>query len=698
MSKRRVVRSACNICIGGCGVLVHLDDNKVVKLAGDPESPVSKGIICPKALMAMEYLNHPDRLLHPLKRLGERGEGKWQPVSWDEALDIVSTKLGDVADSYGAESVAFIRGSYKGGYRDGYIARFANLFGSPNITSMSHLCHVPRINASTVTYGFHAIPDFDYPPAAIVFWGVNLPATYPYVYPRVKTALEHGAKFMVIDPRKTTTTDRADIWIKSRPASDLALALGMLNVIINEGLYDKAFVEQWTVGFDQLKAHVQDYSPEKVADITWVPSEIIKQAAIFYSTNKPACIQWGNGIDDGVNSFQTARAICLLRAITGNLEIPGGELQYSPPLVREFSSPALNLPEKISLDMRQRRITAGEKLLPTVFYALPQGIINAIQHADPYQIRVAYVQGCNPLLTLSNAREVYKALLKLDFLVVADMFMTPTSALADIVLPVTSYLESNGIVMAVDRPVAVSHQKVISTGECRSDYEIVRDLAHRLKLGEYFCDTEEQYLDYVLEPTGISFDELQKIGWLEGSKQYRSYLVNDFHTPSGKVELYSNQLKEWGFDPLPIYREPPETPYSNPELAKEYPLLFTTTGKHASFRHSSGRQIDRLRHEHPDPITYIHPETANKLGIADGDWVYIETKRGRIQQRAGLLPDIDSRLVVVDYAWWYPEKDSSDMYDWAKSNVNILTDDKPPFNREMGAPILRGIACKVYKA
>ena len=690
----RIAKSTCGICQIGCGILAHVDNGRVIKVEGDPDSPLNKGELCPKGLASLEYLYHPNRLQHPLKRLGERGEGKWLPVSWDEALDTVANELAKARDKYGAESVVFIRGAAKGP-QDEYLTRFANAFGSPNIAGMAHICFVPRRNASIITYGFYAIPDFDYPPATIIVWGKNLPETLHHVYQRVARAVGHGAKLMVIDPKKPGY--RADLWLKPRPSSDLALALGMLNVIINESLYDKAFVEQWTVGFDELKAHVQDYTPETVADITWVPAEMIKQAAKFYAANKPACIQWGNAIDQGVNSFQTARAICILRAITGNLGIPGGELQWSPPSLLELGSPAFSLREKIPPEVRQRRITTSDELLPIAFHILPQGIVNAIRYEDPYPVRVAYVQGCNPLLTYSNAREAYQALLNLDFLAVADMFMTPTAALADIVLPVASYLEFDSIVVPpYSLAVALAQQKVTRLAECHSDYEVLRDLARKLGLGEYFWDTEEECLDYILAPCGITFDEFRKIGVLSGSKQYRSYESQGFATPSGKIELYSSQLKEWGFDPLPTYREPPETPHSDPELAKEYPLIFTSW-KSAPYRHSGGRQIASLRGSHPEPIVTIHPETADKLGIKEGDWVYIETKRGRIKQKATLSTGIDPRVVGADYGWWFPEKEVSDLYGWAESNVNILTNDKPPFNREMGSSNLRGILCKIYK-
>ena len=694
----KVTRSVCVLCQIGCGILVHSDNGQVVKVEGDPESPLNKGILCPKGLASLEYFYHPDRLKQPLKRLGKRGGGKWAPISWDEALDIVARELIKAKDKYGPESVTFVRGSAKGGWVSRInIVRFANVFGSPNTGHQGHVCFVPRRNASRITYGSYAVPDLEYPPASIVIWGKNLEANLHHVHWRVMRAVERGAKLMVIDPRNIGGAHTADLWLKPRPGSDLALALGMINVIINEGLYDKAFVEHWTVGFQELKTHIQDYTPERVATITWIPADMIRHAARFYGVNKPACLQWGNAIDHGVNSFQTARALCILRAISGNLDAPGGDVRWSRPTLVEQSSPELTLSIKISAEVRKRALSSG-KQLPTNSDVQPQDIVKAILHEDPYPVRAAYLQGCNALLSYSNARETYQALLKLDFLVVVDMFMTPTAALADIVLPAATYLEYDDMVVpAFSMPVALVQQKVTRIGECRSDYEILRDLARKMGLGEHFWDTEEQCLDFILRPSGISFDEFKKIGFLLGSKRYRSYQSNGFSTPSGKVELYSSQLEKWGFDPLPIYYEQPETSFSAPELAEGYPLV-VTSGKRGCYRHSAGRQIASLRGGHPEPVVSIHPETAKGLGIADGDWVYIETKRGKIKQKASLSPDIDPRVVIVDYAWWFPEDGPDELYGWAKSNINILTDDQPPFNREMGSTVLRGIVCKVSKA
>jgi len=647
-------------------------------------------------LASIEYLYHPERLTHPLKRLGMRGDNRWQRISWDEALSEIAGELIKAKDNHGAESVAFIDGSAKG-LQDAVLRRFINAFGSPNIISTDHICCVPRRSASVVTYGFYPMPDYEHPPSCILLWGANLADTRIGEHGRISQAIGKGSKLVVVDPRRTGLAGKADLWLQLRPGSDLALALGMINMIINDGLFDREFVVKWTVGFDKLEAFIQEYSPETVAEVSWVPAELIREAAKVYATNKPACIQLGNAIDHNVNSFQTARAISILRAITGNLGCPGGELENASLTSLDYFSPEIILQDKVSPERWQKRVGAEHAFVPTGTYTLPQSLVKTIIEEKPYPIRVAYIQACNPLLTYSNAQQAYKAFKRLNFMAIADMFMTPTVALADIVLPVASYLEFDSIVASPYYPVAQVQQKVHQIGECRSDFQILNELAKRVGLGGYFWDSEEQFLDTILKPGGLSFEEFRKVGLISQAKQYRLYEINGFPTPSGKAEIYSSELKERGFDPLPTYREPPETPYGDPELVKEYPLVFTSW-KPAPYRHSGGRQIASLRGSHPEPLTYINPKTAHELGIRDGDWVCIETKRGRIKQRATLSTVVDPRVVGIDYAWWFPEQGSSDLYNWAESNINILTDDRPPFNREVGSANLRGILCKVYKA
>jgi len=678
-----------------CGLLVHVENGRAVKVEGDKNSPVNRGKICVKGRYALEYIYHPDRLRHPLKRIGERGEGKWQQIGWEEALDTIANGLSWARDNFGAESIAFVKGSFKS-VMDSYLNRLANVFGSPNVVTEGHVCHAPRTMGAMVTLGFNPLQDYDYPPNCIVVWGLNPAETNLNRYSGIARALDMGARLVVIDPRNINLAKKADLWLKPRPGSDLALALGMINVIINENLYNRDFVDRWTVGFSELGSHVQDYSPEKVADIAWVTADAIREAARLYAQNGPACIAHGNALDQNVNSVQTGRALAILVAITGNLGIPGGEISTTPPPALGARSPELDLREKMPGEKLQNRLGTDYKTAPTQRQILPQSLVRAILKEEPYPIKAAYVQGSNPLLVFSNARDTYQAFREVGFSAVADLFMTPTAALADIVLPVASDLEFDSIREPSYPSIICCQQKVVEIEDCWSDYRIISELARRLGLDEYFPDSDEECLDMLLQPAGLTFREFKEVLWISGNKQYCEHERQGFATPSGKVELVCSQLKNWGFDPLPVFYELLETPGSAPGLTEEYPLIFTTY-KTVQYRHSCNRQIDSLRRARPDPLVLIHPKTAGKAGLVKGEWAYIETKRGRIKQKVALDNSIDPRIVAAEFGWWFPERGAVDMYDWADSNINILTDDQPPYNREIGSTNLRGILCRVYK-
>ena len=685
----RIVRTTCGICQIGCGVLAHLEKDRVIHIEGDPENPLNRGVLCPKGKASLEYLYNPERIIRPLVRSGARGEGKWSFASWDKALTIVADRLNETKAKYGPESVTFIRGAAKG-IQDEYFARFANLFGSPNFLSMGYLCYMPRRNASLMTYGFMAIPDFDNQPACAIIWGENLSETLHHVYLRMKEAMNKGMKLIVVDPCRSRAASEADLWLQLKPGTDLALALGIIHVMIQENLYDRAFVDAWTVGFDDVAKAVKECTPERTAARTGLTPEAIFQAARLYGRSRPAVIQWGNGIDHNDDNFQTARALCIMRSISGNIGYPGGELQWLEPQLLPKGSAAFSLHDRIPPDVRSRRITGGHKMLPSVFYALQSPVMDAILTGEPYPVRAAYVQGCNPLLSVPNSRKVISALEALDFLVVSDMFMTPVGALADIVLPSATYLEFDSIVAPpYAESVACVQQAVARTGESRSDYEILRDLARKLGFGKGFWDREEEALDFLLKPAGITFSEFRNIGFLHGTKLYREHERTGFPTPSKKIDLFSERLKEWGFDPVPVFREKSMQPCS------QYPLLFTSW-KRAAFRHSGGRQIPSLRRLNPEPLVTIHPETARTHGIVDGDAVFIETSFGRIVQKAFVDDGIRPDVVGIDFGWWFPEKKGSPQFDWDKANVNILTDDSRPWS-PMGTPNLRGLPCKIGK-
>ena len=703
----KVFKSCCNLCYRMCGVLVHVRDGKVSKVEGDPECPANLGSLCIKGLAAVETLYHPDRLKYPLKRTGARGEGKWQRVSWDEALETIAQAMNKAKEKNGAESVVFSHGDPKG--FEHYIVRLCNVFGTPNICDTRTVCSIPRRFGATITCGYSTIgtdvsPDLDYPPACILMWGANIAFTHLPNYVRLQKALRQGMKLVVIDPRETSLAARAHLWLQPRPKSDLALALGMTNIIINEGLYETSFVDEWTVGFNRLREHVKDYPVEKVEKITWVPKEKIIEAARLYATTKPASIQDGNSMDDDLNSVQTARAIAILRAITGNLGIPGGDIDWADlplglkPTYAPGQAEALSftLDEKMNEDQRNKMIGADEGFAPVPMVRIvpSQLLVKAILSEKPYPVKVLCVHANNPLMTWANAQEVYKAIMALDFLYVSDQFMTPSAELADIVLPAATYLEVNGI--AFRSPFVHVRQKVTQIGEAWPDKNMINEMAKKLGLGQYFWEDVDEALDIILKPMGLTFEEFRSIGNFMAEKGYRRHEVKGFNTPSGKVEIYSSLFEKWGYDPIPVYYEPPETPYSAPELAEEYPLIFTTW-HHEGFRHSNNRQVPSLRGMEPHPVVEIHPETAKNLDIEDGDWVYIENKRGRIKQRAVLTEGIDPRVVAPSYGWWFPEQGVESLHGWKESNINVLTYSEPPYNPQIASTNLRGTLCRVYK-
>ncbi len=696
MLDETVVKTTCKFCQSCCGMLVYMKQGKPVRVEGNPDSPVNKGRICDKGKYCLDYLDNPNRLKYPLKRAGNKGEGKWQRISWDEALDTIAFELNKCKGEHGAESVAFVRGWSKV-YGDLYLGLFANVFGSPNLAHMGCICVLPRILSAGITYGSPTSPDYEGSPKCFIAWGVNAAANCLGDAVGEDRALASGARLIAIDPAETETTKRAEIWVKPRPCTDLALALGFINVIITENLFDKEFVDNWTVGFDELKVHIQKYSPEKVSEITWVPVETIKQVARLYATHKPGCITSGNGLENNINNFQSGRAIAILRAITGNLGIPGGEISWLRTGVIPKGNPVFMEQNAIPPDVRANQLSSRDKLIPEASYTLPQAIVGALLREDPYPLNAAFIMGANIVLTWADSKETCAALNSLDFITVTDFFMTPTAELADIVLPAATFLEDDNITEAYSEPTVGVVQKVAQVGEARSDYRILKGLAERMNLAKYFPEQEE-FLDRLVKPAGLTFNEFRTVGTISATKQYGIHERAGFSTPSEKVELYSKKLENLGFDPLPEYYEPPESPYSEPDLAKEYPLIFTNR-KFVQFTHSSNKQINSLRRSHPEPEVSINVETAKKLGIKTGDWVYIENKRGRIRQKAVLSPDINPKVIIADFGWWFPEKSATEgLHGAFESNINVLTSNKRPYAREMGSATLRGILCKVYKA
>ena len=682
---------------GGCGILAHVENGRITKIEGDPDSPLSKGNICAKGLAQLERLNHPDRLKHPLKRTGERGEGKWGRISWDEALETIAAKIRETIERDGQRAISFAQGTPKG-LEIYLMIRLANILNIPNVATPGNICHMPRETASTLTCGFFPVPDYDNAPACVMVWGSNLFQTNEegILGSRLRRALDQGAKLIVIDPRKTGIAARANLWIQPRPGTDLALALGMLRVMVDEGLYKSDFVENWTKGFLELKEHLQQYPLERVSEITWIPKDRIIEAARLFSQTRPACIQWGNALEHNLNSVQCARALLILMTLTGNLDVPGGNVnRVGPPLMRPGELAQL----KKFPDKKEKMMSPEFRLATMLGFVPSQLIVKAILTGRPYPVRLMYIQGGNPLLSYPNASETFQAMKRLDFLTVSEIFLTPTAQLADIVLPAATNFEfddfghfglPHGFILA--RPKIVEPLE-----ECWPDSKILNELGKRLGYDQYFWSDMRKCLDEILKPAGMTYDDFKAIGILKGKWEYKSYEKKGFNTPSKKVEIYCQQLKDWGYDPLPDYQELPESPFSTPELFKEYPLVFTSA-KDPFYFHSSYRNIPALRKLSPEPIVLIHPETASHSGIDEGDWVAIETKRGTIRQKARLSPEIDPRVIILSFGWWFPERKDLELSGWKESNLNILTDNGPPYDAAIGSTALRAVPCRIYKS
>ncbi len=703
----RIVKSACRMCHGICGVLVHIRDGRVVKVTGDRDCPTSNGYICAKGRASVELLYHPDRLQFPLKRIGARGENKWQRISWNEALDIVAGKLLKFKEELGPQAIGMAQGT--GRPYTNFFARFRHCLGAANRFGHQHICYIPRCVASGMTCG--RLPVCDYYgfggvyPKCVVVWGCNITeaggSDGMCGYQLTQTLRREGTKLIVIDPRRTRLAAKADHWLQIRPGTDDALALGMLHVIIQEELYDKDFVTQWTIGFDELKKRVEDYPPERVAEITWIPAEDIRATARTYATTKPACMQWGVAVDQNINNFQTARAILSLSGITGNIDVPGGDVFWVPPadIVEQNVglNPSIILPDKMPKEMWAKMIGAGKYRVIEHFQIHHQLFYEAVLSEEPNPIKALFLMGCNTFVTHSHSPEMEQAFKKIDFIFGTDLFMTPTLQMADIVLPAASWLETDDIADPHFGWCALARQKVAQIGECRDDKQIIIDLAQRMGMGDCFpWEDVKEYCNWVLKDADITFDEFKEIGILEGQMRYRKYEEKGFATPSGKFELYSATLEAMGYDPLPYFVEPPESPYSTPELLTSYPLIITTGGRVQGYFHSEGRQIQSLRKLCPDPLVEIHPATAERLGIKEGDWVWIESLRGRIQQRARLIEGIHPRVVNAQHGWWFPEKDPPE-YGFRESNINLLTGGMP-CDPHTGSESFRSFLCKVYKA
>ena len=825
--------SRCFSCHENCGVVVGTDmeTGEIVEIKPkEDEDTILCDRIGEKGINAIKFHYHPKRINHALKRVGERGEDKWEEISYDQALDEIATKLAALKEQYGPETLAVAEGTYRSDHLWAR-TRFTNLFGNPgNLVDPGTVCWcwTYTINMAMVGWPVEDLaPSEPLETGTLVTWGCRASEKYgpqshfsramamPFKVPGTK------AKLINIDPVCTKESVMANHWLALYPGTDLIIAMAWINYIIEHDLYDDEFCTKWSNGvflmrkdtnkllraedvnpgcahedfvswnsatdsialwcsdknayyetgldtkpvlrgnfevtladgtnvacrtvFDALAERASEYTLERASAISGVPETQIADAVYDYATNGPGFITWGIGGGDqhGYNATGMCVAKTILRIITGNLDIPGGEHVGTPGPLPDGSGEKLfpiresemELSEMVAPETREKFIgndqfrvmswkgfdpidKAYRKMFdiprPMVHQMLcsPTLVWDAILTEKPYPIKAMIAWSSNPLAWAPNTRHVYKALKELELLVVVDYWKTPTAALADYIMPAADWME---------RPFGGTSEDAIDSfiigdrgskpvADRRVDYDFFRGLGLRLGQEEYWPWEEyEEAVKYRVERMpGITYDQACEIGYVTPEEptyyKHMQTLANGelrgFATMTRKAEMYPTLLEDLGYDPLPYYTELPETPLSNPELAKKYPLRLTVGGRIAVLYHSEQRVPGHgTRDVYPWPIVQINHEDARELGIRDGEWVWIETPRGRIRQKAKLDMGIVKGVVIAQASWWFPELPAEEPWSQGvfESNGNVLTDDAiETLDPRTASWVNRGLLCKVY--
>lgn len=705
----------CGICPSGCWIEAHLEAGKLVKVLPHRDHPL--GILCPRGERSPEIVYSEHRLTHPLLRTGPKGTFEFQPIGWDDALDLVARKLEDLKERYGPEAAAIYTG--RGGFEqslcdvfqpnDVRVSSASSLlfpFGSPNSTGVGALCYVAfAMIAPHATLG-EMFVDM-YPDVAhaelIVVWGTN-PATDspPLDFQRILKARRMGAELVVIDPARTQTAREAGgEWVPIRPGTDGALALAMIGVLVEEELYDEDLVEEWTLGFDELVEHVRRFTPEEAERVTGVPAETVRTLARRIARARGAALVMYTGLEYSNSGVQAIRAAQVLWALAGQLDVPGG-LNFK---MRENEFP-INHSGHIANPDPGRAV--GADRFPVYSHyrreAHAAAIPDAVLRGDPYQIRAMLVFGSSLITSWPDPELWRRTLGALDFLCCTDRQLTADCAYADLVLPATTYYETTSYM--VYGPIFRIRERLIEpVGEARSDFQILTALAERLGYGHLFPRDEEELLRHVLEGSPFALEQVRAAGgtvqiqpimqhyrkWEKG--RLRADGQPGFNTPSGKLEIASSVLERYGFDPLPVYTEPTEGPLARPDLAREYPLVFNSGARVQSDFRSQHHGIQSLLKEVSDPFVAINPKDAAARGITDGDWVDLRTPRGEVRFRARVTEDIVPGALDANMGGGGPVGGRS----WRECNVNELTD---PSNYDpiSGFPVYKALLCEVVKA
>ncbi len=685
-------KSLCSVCTAQCAIDAYVQDGRIVKVEGTHDNPVSRGVLCAKGAASRQWVYNGERIRTPLIRTGQRGSGAYEPISWDEALQRISSRLLEIKGESGAESVVFFTGYPK--WLRPFFKRLAHSFGSPNYCTESSTCFLATVVANRLTYGCAAGAELK-GTSCILNWSSNPSFSAAPQVTLFSDAMERGAKLIDVGPLLTPLAARADVHLRLRPGTSGALALGMANVIISEDLYDREFVESWTLGFEAYKSYARGFSPAETERITGVPAEKIIKAARLYATSKPAAMTGSASVTvHHTNGVQNHRAITALIGLTGNFDRKGGNhvvpsSYYHRPTGlkhREDEFEQTRPWEEMAPRIGQDKYPVWCSLIPEAQATM---LPFQIKSKKPYPIRALLGFGLNYRMW-PGADFMRESLKELDFLVDVDLFMTDSARLADIVLPACTSFERNELAIFPSRYAIWTEPVIPPLYESRSDVDIIVDLARRLTPEDTLLSSgHEACLDWIFEPADIRIADLK--GHPEGlflgdrnGTPYEKYRQSGFPTPSGKMEFTSLVLKDAGIDPLPLYREPGQSPISTPDIAREYPLILTTGARLPMHMHSRMHRIPWIRKLHPDPTVDINPLDARARGLAADEWVQLATTRGAIRVRANVTELVPPGVVSMYHG--FPSADVNEVID---------PDYRDPIS---GFPGYKSLLCEVSKA
>lgn len=639
----------CGFCGGSCPVDLYLKDGKIIKVEGNKTLPFSNGRLCVKGAALKQSVYHPDRILYPMKRVGERGEGKFERISWDEALSTIAERMQKVREESGAKETMIYVGHPK--WFRPYLSDFARKYGTPNIGSESSTCAYALMLACKCCFGknvFMPMPDMRNCKTLLV-WGVN-----PLYSNSVQGgagflgAVKRGVNIIVVDPRCTPTTEHADIHLRPVPGTDGALALGMARVMITENLYDREYVKKYTYGFDEYRDYVMEFTPEKVEKITGVPADDMIRAARMFAAEKPSSIQTSaSPIVHNINGVQNARAIELLCALTGNCGVPGGNLAPAPGrpglhwgFMQDWI-PRIDADE----DLSHGQFPAWSELL--CYETQVTQIADYLSGKGEYPIRNLIAWGMNHHMWPRPDR-IEEALKNVEFFVNADIYKSETCNYADILLPAATAIERDQVEIMGPGLLCYQPGAIEPMGEAKNDIEIILALSEKLgfAVGDPEIHSYTDYLEALLEPTGVTLEELK--AHPEGMRPKTPSPVRTtedilkMKTPSGKIEFVSQVLKDCNredHEPLPVYHD-----FRDNLPMDQYPLVLATGSRRPQLFHSRTYRLPWLANLEKTPVVDVHPDDAKKLGIKDEEPVVLRTPVGAMEITvnisAGCLPGV----------------------------------------------------------